>query len=161
MADTSMRRGFLRLLVAAAAGGALVGQPWSARASGIVGVSRYTIALSKADAVVELASNLRPPGAKFNTITPEITGAMDDLLRYLLDNFDGEPDIESANRILTQRRSDMLALREDDLEGFGEAMVPLAILRELVRLHHVAFDTVSCPSYSRFVNRYASAILDV
>lgn len=159
VADTVVRRGFLQLLVVAA-GGSLITSPFPAEATGINGVERYTIALDKAATVVRMAEAARPAGSRFNLATTQITAAIDDLLSYLLASFPQQPDMTAVRQMIETRRVDFASLSEADLERLSDGLIPLAILRELVRHHNVAFDTMACPAYTRFVQRYSAGILD-
>lgn len=155
MMDTRSGR---RAILAAFVGAALSGSLLSASPALASGEWRYTEAVRLAHDVLRLADAHRTPGKRWSTPAPEVNGAVDRLLTHLLTEFPGVPASGDARAILVAS-GDLGALDETRLSRMVDSLVPVAILREIVRTHGVGFNASTCPGYGAFATRYASALL--
>jgi len=145
------RRGVLMTMIAAATKGSLISTACAASTDLPIKADKLEIALRYAADLVRLQAE----GVSIH----EINLNMDRLLGFLEDNFGYSEEIDGDAVNLVLESTEFVTL--DDLEGIARNLVPLAIMRELVGKHRVAFQLDAVPNFNSFVLRYGPAILGI
>jgi hypothetical protein len=77
--------------------------------------------------------------------------AMDDLLRYFLDQFPSNPDPRDISRVLIERVVEAESVREN--------VLPFMIMVELMSAHRLKIDLMLCPHWPIFAQKYGIAMM--
>ncbi|KQO43053.1 hypothetical protein [Methylobacterium sp. Leaf85] len=80
---------------------------------------------------------------------------LEKLIELLMDNFHGELDADQVNRVFDAKTS---ALRHHELAEVPEAIVPVAVMREVLHTHKVMFDPRNVANWGSFAGRFGRVI---
>jgi hypothetical protein len=93
----------------------------------------------------------------------ENDGLFDDLIGYAVAHFRAETATIDELRLLLKDRQALGIkgdlLDEAELRRLTEGLVPVAVMRELIAVHHVKFRLQHLPSWPQFVANYRDLIL--
>lgn len=150
------RRNLLVGIVGAMASGAIL-----TKAEAGSDMGRYDQLIVQAKMVVALSDQIKTADdAVYDVLQAELNVATDDLLAQMLNEFNGEIAVEDV-RGLFANRLDLNGLTEQKLALLADGAVPVAVMRELLHVHHVNFSPKECSHWNQFMARYKDVLLAV
>jgi hypothetical protein len=159
------RRGFMGLVLTSAASSTLLSSNAVADALLLApDVNKYATVIRRArelvmlrDVAAQQVAGTKQPVWEFLQQETPFNANADDLLRFMLDNFD--PTRCTDDDITMVMCGDQVAvLDEVSLRMLSEGVVPVAVIVEMIRVHELP---LSCrmPSFVAFAERYRNKIL--
>jgi len=91
-----------------------------------------------------------------------MTPKVDELLGFAMDNFQGDTtsaDAFEATRQIFKGREFCDTLDVEKLKEIMEVVIPIAVARNLLAYHRIAFDPKGATNWAEFANRYQDLIL--
>lgn len=118
--------------------------------------NKYAVAVIKAREVVSL--HQRYIQHKQNDVLDRLMMKFDHLLGFLMSQFGLVPSPEEIRHVLNNVEN-IDALNEDVLGDMTDGIVPIALVREIVRKHRVLIDPRKLGHWQDFISRYQLSIL--
>jgi hypothetical protein len=118
--------------------------------------NKYTVAVIKAREVVAL--NHRYVQSRTPETLDRLMTKFDHLLGFLISQFGVIPSSDEVRTVLNNVES-IDALNEDELGELGDGIVPIALIRQIIRKHRVMIDPRKLDHWQAFISRYELAIL--
>ena len=117
------------------------------------------------DASIELSRKLicawdrskafnRPP-----RLQRDVDAHAEELISFLLDNYSGAIRSMDLNQVFGEQVDDRLS--KDYLQNIPRALVPVTIMREIMKKHRVLFTPSNVPKWREFSMRYGRYIMTV
>lgn len=82
----------------------------------------------------------------------------DKLLGFLMTQFTSLPSSAEVHEMMHQSGR-VNVLDVDQVRGLSEAMIPVTIVRELIRTHKIPMNPHQIPNWIGFMNRYKSQVM--
>jgi hypothetical protein len=125
-------------------------------------IQEPSIALDKYSMVILavreiLALNVNMKVSKSKDITNHLAMRIDHLLYLFLNKFDSLPDKEEVNQLFVDRI--LTTFNSDIFHEMKDGIMPLAIFRELLHDYKVMIDPRLLKNWPKFVDKYASLVL--
>jgi hypothetical protein len=160
------RRGFMGLVLTSAASSTLLSSNAVADALLLApDVNKYATVIRRArelvmlrDVAAQQVAGTKQPVWEFLQQETPFNANADDLLRFMLDNFD--PTRCTDDDITMVMCGDQVAvLDEVSLRMLSEGVVPVAVIVEMIRVHKLPLIAHRMPSFGDFFKRYQYQIL--
>lgn len=116
---------------------------------------RFSMAVIQAKAVVAL--NTKYQSERKPEIRARLSSKLDELLAFLNDQFHASAPDSDLRRLLGDTTMD--AFNTDHLSVLHEGLIPISIVRQLIRKHRIAVDVRTLGNWSTFQSRYESQVL--
>lgn len=145
-----MNQGLSALLVATASGG-LISMDHAA-----ITADKYSMAVCKAREVAELNKSYGHDPKP--DLLACLTTKFDGLLGFLLSSFRSEPTADDVHAVM-HNRTGVDALSADQVARLAEGVVPVAIVRELIKEHQIAMNVRALTNWRPFLSRYKSQVM--
>lgn len=82
----------------------------------------------------------------------------DKLLGFLLTQFSSSPNTDDVHAMMRQAGT-VNILDVDEVRVLPEAIVPIAIVRELIRTHQIPMNPPTLPNWTPFMDRYRAQVM--
>ncbi len=117
---------------------------------------RYSVVAIRAREIASLNAsyqNERAPEVK-----TRLTGKVDSFLGYLVSQFRNTP---SSTDVRWALRNDTIdPLNKDEIAGLSDGIIPIVVVRSLMRRHRLMVDIRGLQSWNQFRDRYEAPILN-
>lgn len=158
------RRSIFKAIFASAAAGTLLASPVSAAPVRVAApeIMASVTYLDQARALVPLCAEwqrlYRANDPRQIALNRSINEQVDRLLGQMMDQFTGSAEPELVRQVFRgQIRPE--SLTADGMAGIAEAVVPVAVIRELVNKHRLPLRPDRLANWDRFMDRFASAMV--
>mgnify|MGYP001458641256 CR=1 FL=1 len=156
------RRALLGAILCTATAGTLLSPTSFAMSMKMGGPTHIETTLAQARALVPLCEEwnrlFRAGDAGRHGLNAEISRRVNVLLGDMLDRFEGDVTPAMVRDVLDGRITTD-GFSEERAGQIAEAVIPVAVMRELIRTHRIPLRSTEVPNWHRFVERYRTAIL--
>jgi hypothetical protein len=116
---------------------------------------KYSVAVIRAREVVSLNVSYKEDRAP--ELYDRLATKLDALLGFLVSQFKVVPSVEEVRKVLSD--TTINALNEDNLVDLPDGLVPVSIMRELMKHHRLAVDIRKLSNWALFRSRYEAQVL--